>query len=50
VLPCVNRNRHGRIRTNPDFAGTDNNHPFTMTTNPAVVSAKKFTPQVPLYH
>jgi hypothetical protein len=37
-------------RTNPDFAGTDTNHPFTMTMNPAVLSTKSFTPQVPLYH
>jgi hypothetical protein len=32
------------------FAGTGTNHPFTMTTNPAVLSTKSFTPQVPLYH
>jgi hypothetical protein len=40
----------GLIRTNPDFAGAETNHPFTMTTNPAVLSTKSFTPQVPLYH
>jgi len=38
------------IRTNPDFAGAGNNHPFTMTEKPAVLSTKSFTPQVPLYH
>jgi hypothetical protein len=26
------------------------NHSFTMTMNAAVLSTKKFTPQVPLYH
>jgi hypothetical protein len=40
----------GLTRTNPDFAGTGTNHPFTMTMNPAVLSTKSFTPQVPLYH
>ena len=30
----------GRIRTNPDFAGMGDNHPFTMTANPAVLSSK----------
>jgi len=32
------------------FTAADTNHPFTMTTNPAVLSTKSFTPQVPLYH
>jgi hypothetical protein len=27
----------------------NDNHPFTMTVNPAVQSTKNFTPQVPLY-
>jgi hypothetical protein len=37
-------------RTNPDFAATGTNHPFTMPMKPAVLSTKSFTPQVPLYH
>jgi hypothetical protein len=33
----TNDESRGRIRTNPDFLrGNGDNHPFTMTTNPAV--------------
>jgi hypothetical protein len=42
--------RSSLLRTNPDFAGAGTNYPFTMTMNPAVLSTKSFTPQVPLYH
>ena len=42
--------RSSLLRTNPDFAGTGTNYPFTMAMDPAVLSTKSFTPQVPLYH
>jgi hypothetical protein len=32
------------------LGGNGDNHSFTMTKNPALLSTKKFTPQVPLYH
>ena len=47
------RRRTGEVASSVQiriFAAADTNHPFTMTTNPAVLSTKSFTPQVPLYH
>jgi hypothetical protein len=41
-----------RRRPPPDYCREvvpNDNHPFTMTVNPAVQSTKTFTPQVPLY-
>lgn len=51
MLPCPIEHSpaRSRVRIFAWFLRDDDNHPFTMTVNPAVRSTKNFTPQVPLY-
>ena len=50
LLSQINRALpYGRIPAFLRKSSSNDNHPFTMTANPAVRSTKNLTPQAPLY-